>query len=66
MKQLIYVGTERGAIFTCLEEAKAWQNKTHGSLTVCVLVNGQVKEVFDEDKEDNKEDYDEYNEDDDD
>jgi hypothetical protein len=66
MKQLIYVGTERGAIFTCLEEAKAWQNKTHGSFTVCVLVKGQVEEAFDEDEEDNEEDYDEYNEDDDD
>lgn len=60
MKQLIYVGTEQytgvfEAIFTCLEEAKVWQNKTHGDLTAYVLVNGQVEEVFNEDKEDNEE-----------
>lgn len=61
MKQFIYIGTEQytgifQAIFTSLEEAKVWQNKTHGDLIVCVLVDGQVEEVFD----------DEYNEDDDD
>lgn len=72
MKQFIYVGTEHytgvfEAIFTSLEEAKAWQDRTHGDLTVCVLVNGQVEEVFDEDEEDDdEEDYDEYDEDDDD
>jgi hypothetical protein len=50
MKQLIYVGTEQytgvfEAIFASLEEAKAWQNKTHGNLDVYALVNGQIEEA---------------------